>query len=235
MINFRYLHTVVFLVLGFFSLYAQDQTERLNKLLQRRSELQRSISYYQKELREVELEISQLQSNDQPQIVSESNQKIVAEAGANGAILRQDPNINSQELAQIPANATIYVHHEYKGMYFKVTYYGQEGWVNYTQIATHPEVDALINTPKQNNTTTKVLTVDESDPKFQRLEKIYGKEDAVKLMNHQLWKGMSHGQARESIGKPVSQTRENTSKGLKEEWNYNDKKLIFLNGSLISW
>jgi hypothetical protein len=121
-------------------------------------------------------------------------------------------------------------------MYFKATYYGQEGWINYTKIESHPEIDAMIKKPNQSNTSsTIVFSVDEDDPKYQRLLKIYGKDKAVKMMNGQLWKGMSHGQARESIGKPVSQTRENTSKGLKEEWTYPTQKLIFLNGSLLTW
>jgi hypothetical protein len=217
--------------------FGQDNTDRLNKLKQRRAELQRSISYYQKELREVELEINQLKSpSTEPTIVSESNQKIVATCGEQGAILRLSPNIQSPEVIQIPPKATIYVHHENKGMYFKATYYGQEGWINYTKIESHPEIDAMIKKPNQSNTSsTIVFSVDEDDPKYQRLLKIYGKDKAVKMMNGQLWKGMSHGQARESIGKPVSQTRENTSKGLKEEWTYPTQKLIFLNGSLLTW
>jgi hypothetical protein len=216
--------------------FGQDNTERIKKLQQRKAELQRSISYYQKELREVDLEIQQLKKpSAQPTIVSESNQKIVATCGDQGAILRLSPSVQSPEITQIPAKATVYVHHENKGMYFKATYYGQEGWVNYTKIESHPEIDAIINKPKQNQSSTVVLTVDENDPKYKRLLKIYGKEKAIKMMNKQLWKGMSHGQVRESIGKPVSQTRENTSKGLKEEWTYANQKLIFLNGSLLTW
>ncbi len=216
--------------------FGQNHADRINKLQQRKAELQRSISYYQQELKEVEQEIRQLKyQSEQPTVTSESNQKIVATCGEQGAVLRVSPNVQSPELKQIPPKATLYVHHENQGMYFKATYYGQEGWVNYTQIESHPEIDAIIQKPKHNTSTTLVLTVDENDPKYKRLLKIYGKETTVKLMNKQLWKGMSHGQVRESIGKPISQTRENTSKGLKEEWTYAKQKLIFLNGSLLSW
>lgn len=218
----------------------QNHTERLNQLLQRKTELERSISYYQKELREVEEEMAQIsqsqtQLQNQPIIVSESNEKIVATAGDDGAILRLSPSLNSPEVIAVPANATIYVAKEHQGLYFKATYYGKDGWINYTKIKSHPEIDALIKEPVKTDNGTVVLTVDENDEKYQRLLKIYGKDQAVKLMNNQLWKGMSHGQVRESIGKPISQTRENTPKGLQEEWTYSNKKLIFLNGSLLSW
>lgn len=218
-------------------LIGQTPTEKLNKLLQRKTELERSISFYQKELKEVEDKIEQFkksQAQAQPTIVSESGQKIVATVGDNGAVLRTSPSAQGIELMKVPANATIYVHHEHRGLYFKTTYYGKEGWINYTNIQSHPEIDAMIN-KTATTTTNQVVTVDESDPKYQRLLKIYGKEKAVKMMTKQLWKGMSHGQVKESLGKPVSQARENTAKGLKEEWNYSNQKLVFLNGSLLSW
>jgi len=169
------------------------------------------------------------------EIVSESGAKIVATTGDQGAILRQLPKTQSDSLKAIPANTTIYVHHEYQGMYFKVTYFGLEGWVNYTKIQAHPEIEAIIQSKENLNEDTTSITINESDPKFLRLKKIYGEDKARKMMSQQLWKGMSHGQVRESLGKPVSQTRENTAKGLKEEWVFEDRTLVFLNGTLISW
>ena len=71
--------------------------------------------------------------------------------------------------------------------------------------------------------------------KYKRLSKIYGHDDAVKIINHKLWKGMSTGQIRESAGNPLSVSRENTPKGLLETWSYSDKTLKVLNGSLDSW
>jgi hypothetical protein len=218
-----------------FGMSTQAQDDRLTKLTQRRAELQRSIAYYQKELREVELEIDQLNHKPSNTIVAnDKGQKITTTVGDQGAIMRVEPTLSSPEIMQIPANATIYVHRVHQGLYFKVTYFGKEGWVNYTQIESLPEIDALVNEPKTNSTTT-VLKVDENDPKYKRLLGIYGKENALKMMNGVLWSGMSQGQARESVGKPLSQTRENTSKGLKEDWEYADKKLVFLNGNLVSW
>ncbi len=230
----KYLLTL-FIVLSQFLLMAQN-SEDLNKLIQRKKELQRSITYYQKELQEVESKIVKLQtSHSQPIIVTESGHKIIATTGENGATLRMSPSVQGAEIMSIPANTTIYVHHEHNGMYFKTTYYGKEGWVNYTNIESQPEIDAMIQTPKNINTSTRVVTVDEKDPKYQRLSKIYGKEKAIKIINKTLWKGMSHGQVKESLGKPISSTKKNTPKGLEEEWSYSGQKLIFLNGTLLTW
>ncbi len=190
------------LLLSQIFLFAQNKTADVNKLLHRKAELERSISYYQKELQEVKIKIENLKNaTPTTEIVSESGQKIVAETGANGAILRSSPNLQAAEIMKIAANTTIYVHHEHQGMYFKTTYYGKEGWVNYTSIESHPEIDAMIQQPKATSTTTRVVTIDEKDPKYQRLAKIYGREKAVKMINKELWKGMSHGQVKETLGK----------------------------------
>lgn len=231
----KYLVTSIILLSQIF-LFAQNQTANLNKLLHRQAELERSISYYQKELKDVKIKIENLRNaTPTTEIVSESGQKIVAETGDKETVLRLSPNAQAAEIMKIPANTTIYVHHEHQGMYFKTTYYGKEGWVNYTSIESHPEIDAMIQKPKASSSTTKIVTIDEKDPKYQRLAKIYGREKAVKMINKDLWKGMSHGQVKETLGKAPSQTRENSPKGLKEEWTYPNQKLIFLNGTLLSW
>lgn len=231
----KYLLTTIIILLQI-SLIAQTNTEQVNKLLQRKAELKRSISFYQNELKEVELKIQELeQAPVTPTIVSESGEKIVATVGANGAVLRMSPNVQSTELMQIPANETVYVHKEQQGLYFKATYYGKEGWISYTNIESHPEIEAIVSKRIETNTATRVFEVDETDPKYQRLLKIYGKEKAVKIVSKQLWKGMTHGQLKESLGKPLSQTRENSAKGLKEVWTYSEQEIIFLNGTLLSW
>ena len=44
---------------------------------------------------------------------------------------------------------------------------------------------------------------------------------------------MSQGMAIESIGRPKNTTKTTTNRGIREEWIYDDKKLIFVNGSLF--
>ena len=228
---------IVSILLSQCSLFAQSDLEKLNKLSKRKTELERSISFYQNELKDVDLKIQKIKQSQalaNVTVVTESGQKIIATVNANTS-LRLSPNVNATEIIAVPNGATIYVHREHNGLYFKATYYGKEGWINYTKIETHPEIDAMIAQPKASASQTKVLTVDKSDPKYLRLKKIYGEQKAIKMMNKVLWKGMSHGQVRETLGKTISQTKNNTPKGLEEEWVYSNQKLIFLNGSLVSW
>ena len=89
-------------------LFAQSNTEKVNKLLQRKTELERSISYYQKELKEVEEKIFKLKSTPvATTIVSESGQKIVATVGGNGATLRLSPSAQGAEVIKIPAKTVV--------------------------------------------------------------------------------------------------------------------------------
>lgn len=228
---------IIGVLLSQFSLFAQSDAEKLNKLSNRKAELERSISFYQNELTEVNLKIQkikQTQALAAVTIVTESGQKIIATVNQN-TVLRLSPNVNATEVIAVPKDATIYVHHEHNGLYLKATYYGKEGWINYTKIHSQSEIDAMINAPKASSSETKILTVDKSDPKYLRLKNIYGEQKAIKMMNKVLWKGMSHGQVRETLGKTISKTKNNTPKGLEEEWVYSSQKLIFLNGSLVSW
>ena len=226
-------------------LFGQSKQQQVNQLLHRKANLERTILSAQREMKEIDAQIQQLQQvQTQPIIVTESGQKIVATLTDKEAVLHTAPNSQSPEILKIPAKATVYVHHEYKGLYLKTTYYGKEGWLNYNNIQTHPEIDAMIKktslpststSTTVTTTTTTVVTLDENSPKFKRLSKLYGPEKAVRIINKELWKGMTHGQVRESMGKPNSQTQENTDKGLKEKWTYSDKTLTFLNGALSSW
>lgn len=227
-----------FILLSQLPLLAQTVHPDLDSLLSQKSKFQDSISYYQDQLVKIESQIDALRPAEKKvEIVTESGAKIVATVGDSGAILRDQPKSQSNELKQIPAHATIYVHQEYQGLYFKVTYFGQEGWVNYTKIEAHPDIEAIIQSQENLNkpNPSNAIDINEADPKFLRLKKIYGEDKAMKMMTQQLWKGMSHGQVRESLGKPVSQSRENTPKGLKEEWVFEDRTLVFLNGTLITW
>jgi len=232
---------IIVLLVSQFSAIAQTREEKIDKLLHRKAELERSLLYYQKELKEVNAKIQQLkQVSTTPVFVSESGDKIVATVGSKATSLHTQPNTQSPVIITVPANTTIYIHKEHKGLYFKATYYGKEGWVNYTSLQPQADIDALVqksvsSTTGVKTTTTKVIVMDETNPKFKRLSKIYGAEKAVKIINKDLWKGMSHGQVKESLGKATSVTTANTDKGLKEEWVYPNRKLTFLNGTLLSW
>ncbi len=164
-----------------------------------------------------------------------SNGDIVAKTAETGGILRDEPMGN--EIMKIPANSTIYVKREHQNLYFKVTYNGKSGYLSYNSIESNREIDMVL-TKKKNPSTTTTNTTNTTNPnnkKLESLSKVYGKEKAIKLVNGELWEGMSPGMVIESIGRPTNSTKEDSDWGSKEIWIYKNKELTFINGALKRW
>jgi len=230
---------VIFIALTSLQAISQTTTDQINTLLKRKADLERTIIKSQSEIKRIDAQIEALKNatSTSVQFVTEINGKIIATTGANGAILRESPAATATEVVKIAPNTTFYIHRERQGVYAKATYSGKEGWVNYNSIKKDAEIDELFGKKKAVpvQQTVKVVRVKADDPKFKRLEKIYGAEKAVHIINKEMWKGMSHGMVKEALGKPIKKTQENTAKGLKEVWTYADRTITFVNGSLISW
>lgn len=164
---------------------------------------------------------------------------ISAQVSAGGSILRDAPNSMGNTVLNIPAGANIQVYREQQNLYFKVSYGGKTGYVSYSTIEQNNEIDNYLSgktsTPKNNSTTAIVRKVDESDPKYQKLKKLYGQDTAIRLMNSELWTGMSPGMVLESIGKPNSKQTQTNSSGNVELWIYNDVTVEFSNGEVTKY
>ncbi len=169
---------------------------------------------------------------------NDNNDIIVAKVMSGGSILRDIPSSTGKTLVSIPGNETISVYKNQQNLYFKVSYKGQIGYVSYSTIEQNQEIDDFLagkEPIKQPVTTSVVRTVNEKDPRFQKLVKLYGHENAVKIINGELWQDMSGGMVLESIGKPNSKNSNNTPDGIKEQWIYSDYNLDFINGELKNW
>lgn len=167
-----------------------------------------------------------------------NNDFIVAQVMSGGSILRDAPASTGKTILTIPANETIHVFRNQQNLYFKVSYKDQIGYVSYSTIAQNQEIDDFLSGKepvKKPITTTTIRTIDDKDPRYQKLVKLYGQDNAVKIMNGELWQGMSYGMVLESIGKPNSKTSANSPEGVKEQWIYNDYSLDFKNGELKNW
>ena len=231
---------IIFLVvLTAIQAVSQTTTDKINNLLKRKADLERTIIKSHSEIKRIDAQIEALKNatSTEVQFVTEINGKIIATTGTKGAVLRQSPVATASEIIKIAPYTTFYIHREYRGIYAKATYAGKEGWVNYNSIKKDAEIDELFGKKKALpiQKSPKVVRVNTDDPKFKRLEKIYGAEKAVHIINKEMWKGMSHGMVKEALGKPLKKTQENTNKGLKEVWNYADRTITFVNGSLVSW
>jgi hypothetical protein len=214
------------------------QLDSLNAI---RKNIQLKIKDYQGQLQIIKQQVDDLEAKKASMTASssQSGDFIVAKVMSGGAVLRDSPNSTGKTLLTIPGNETINVYRSQQNLYFKVSYKGQTGYVSYSTISQNQEIDDFLAgkepVKQTTTTTTTVRTVNESDPRYQKLVKLYGKDRALKIMNNELWQGMSYGMVLESIGKPNSKNSDNTPDGMKEQWLYNDYTLEFLNGELKNW
>lgn len=225
--------TAALLVSSVFNLTAQEK--KLDSLKNLKSSIQVQIRNLQTELMSVNKQIENLEQ--QKNAVAQNT--IPAKVSSGGAILRDAPNAMGNTVASIPGGASIQVFREQSNLYFKVSYNGKTGYVSYSTIEQNQAIDDYLsgknNEVKSTSTTTIIRSVDEKDPKYQKLLKLYGKETAVRIMNGEVWNGMSPGMVLESKGKPVSKLTSTDATGNIETWNYSDIMVIFKNGEVSSF
>jgi len=230
----RYLFIIIF---GIITISSFSQNKTYDQLRIERIQLTNEITNLQARLKAVNAEMEKLK-NGTANVVFEGsgNNRIEAKVGSGGAILRDKSSSTGNILAAIKAGESILLYKEKNGSYIKAAYNGQLGWVSYTSISSNAELNNYMKGKTSKPTsTTSISTVDVNSDRYKRISKLYGHEKAVKIINKQLWKGMSHGMVVESLGQPSNRTSVNSSEGLKEEWKYPSKTIKFLNGELISW
>jgi len=233
-----FLLTTVFAVLNSFGQLTLKQIDKkLDSLQTAKLTTQQRIAAYQDQLNQINKEIADLTNRKKNLLVDVMGDFIQAKTGSGGSVLRDKPSSLGNIIVNIPANTDIKVYKEQQNLYFKVNYKGQEGYVNYSTIAPNQEIDDFLSGKPSNlqvktQSTTVVRSVNENDPKYQKLVKLYGKDIAIRIMNNEVWEGMTLGMTIESIGKPNNKTNLTTEEGVKEIWEYNNYKLEFFNGSL---
>jgi hypothetical protein len=239
---------IILLIVGYLS-NAQNLTQinkQLDSLNNLRKNIQVKIKDLQDQLHDVKIKIDGLEAKKVAMTNASSSTNatpqeeiIIAKVMSGGAILRDAPSSTGKTLVTIPGNETISVYKSQQNLYFKVSYKGQIGYLSYSTIEQNQQLDDYLSgkeVVKQNpSSTTVIRTVNETDPRYQKLLKLYGKEKAVKIMNGILWQGMSYGMVLESIGKPNTKNSTNTSDGVKDQWIYSDYNLDFINGELKNW
>lgn len=70
---------------------------------------------------------------------------------------------------------------------------------------------------------------------YSRLSEEYGEKNTKKILNGEIWYGMSQDMTKESIGEPLTRSTTTGIYGIREQWNYEGKYLIFENNFLTFW
>jgi hypothetical protein len=212
---------------------AQSQDKKLDSLKNVKSSIQVQIRNLQSELMKVNKQIEAIEQQKHPVSQTTVNGKVTS----GGAVLREEPSSMGKTICDIPGGQAIVVYMEQSNLYFKVTYNGKTGYVSYATIEQNQAIDDFlagkVQEQKNPTSTTIVRKVDEKDPKYQKLLKLYGKDNAVKIMNGEIWNGMSPGMVLESKGKPSSNQTVTDAAGNEDIWNYSNMSIHFKNGEVF--
>lgn len=230
---------ILFFLLVIITINSVAQNKTYDQLRIERIQLTNEISSLQARLKAVNVEMEKLK-NGTANVVFEGsgNNRIEAQTGSGGTILRDKSSSTGNIIASIKAGEAILLYKEKNGSYIKAAYNGQLGWVSYTSLKTNTELNNYMKgkaTSTKPTSTTSVSTVDVNSDRYKRVAKLYGHEKAVKILNKQLWKGMSHGMVVEALGQPSKRKSVNTPEGMKEDWTYSNRNIVFVNGELKSW
>ncbi len=229
---------IITLVLIAVQLKSQNSGNDLNSLTLEKKNIESQIEALKVRLSQVNSKIASLNSGTSTIILSStSNGLINGTVSTGGATFRNAPSTSGQIITTLKEGETIYLYNEVNNLYIKAKYYGKDGWISYLNLKSTPEIEELMNAENKTPTNTaqpatKIRTVDTNSPTYKRLVKIYGSSNTIKIMNGEIWKGMSHGMVMESLGQPTEQKTNKTEKGLEEIWKYGNKEIIFLNGSV---
>ena len=236
--QFRYLFLLFTIFLIYNPLFSQTLEQariKLDSLYAVQKEQQVKIMNLQESLLNTKQQIEKYE-DIKNQFENKNNSiKIKANVVQEGGTLRDAPFATSNNIGTIKENETFYVTGYSQNLYFRVLYKGKTGYLNYSSIASNPEIDNILIEENTKNNSTIVRQVDFNDPKYKRLAKVYGKDITIRIMNKELWEGMSPGMVIESIGKPINKASSNSDKGKNEQWIYNDRTLSFINGELKDW
>jgi len=235
---------ILFFIFSGNTVLGQDTKDINSKLEQ----IQLSIEAINIKINNMQHELQQLQKDVaaiKQQKSGSSNSSPVADqsvikttVNSLGGVLREKPSSTGGEIARIAPNTPVSVHRYQRNLYFKVEYKGKTGYLNYSSISSHPEIDKFLveeNKRKEQQKNAQEQKLAKENPRLARLTKLYGKEKATKIINKQLFTGMSHGMVMEALGRPIDQKKTTSGAGLREEWTYDNKILIFLNGELKEW
>lgn len=230
------------LILLPFTLFSQLTLKQIDKKLDSlqtaKLNTQQRIAAYQEQLKNINKEIEELKNQKSYLMAQSTNEYFIGKTSSGGAILRDKPSVLGKEIITIPPHTEIKVYKEHDNLYLKASYNNLEGYVNYSTLEPNKEIDDFLagkDTPSyKNNTENKTIirNINEKDPKFQKLSKLYGRDIAIRIMNKEVWEGMSPGMLIESIGNPNQKTSLQTNEGIKENWEYNDYTIVLFNGSV---
>ena len=193
----------------------QSQNPELQELKKIKTKLQNEKVRLTDSIKKIELRINYLNSNQN--IKTSSSENYIETRTRIRTIVKDKPDTFGSVIGYIAEETKIRVY-DYKNEYWLVK---TDSLVGYTS-----EIFLLSN---------KEMTQRKKLGDTEEILKKYGNEIGKKIINHNIWIGMTFEMARLSVGSPNEINKTTGNWGVHEQWVYDNKYLYFENGKLSSW
>jgi len=151
------------------------------------------------------------------------------------AKFKTEPSLLGNVLFTLPPGTVLGVKFDSVSNYLLGEYKGQSGYIHLLYFKSIPkEIQSQIDALKWKEAVKRKHADKEADKA--KLIKKWGKQNAARISDGEIWIGMTDGMAEASLGKPKDINRSTFSFGVHEQWVYPyGKYLYFENGKLKSW
>ena len=205
----------------------------INQLNQSKNLIESQIDSLETEREELIDKISELRSQvNKTKLESEREKGVPTKISMIGGRLRDKPSSNGNVIVDLEENDEVLIYDWFQKPYVKASYEGEVGYISYGSLKENQFVRQI----KSQIQEKEFQKIQENSPKLARLIKEYGESTANRLIDGEIWIGMSDEMAREALGRPNDINRTTTSYSVREQWVYpNGKYLYFEDGVLDSW
>jgi len=232
----RYISFTVFLFLLPGILLAQEVdslNSEINQLDQNKNLIESKIDSLEAEREELVDKISELRSQvNKIKLENERETGVPTKISMIGGRLRDKPSSNGNVIVELEENDEVFIYDWFQKSFVKASYEGKVGYISYGSLKENQFVRQIKSEIKEK----EIQKIQENNPKLARLIKEYGESTAKRLIDGEIWIGMSDEMAREALGRTNDINRTTTSYSVREQWVYpNGKYLYFEDGVLDSW
>ena len=232
----RFVSLSIFLFLLPGSLLAQEVdslNSEINQLNQNKNLIDLQIDSLEAEREKLVDKISELRSQiNKIKLENKREEGVPTKISMIGGKLRYKPSANANIIIELEENDELLVYDWFQKPYVKASYEGKVGYISYGSLKENQFVRQIKSQIREQ----ELQQIQENNPKLDRLIKEYGESTAKRLIDGEIWIGMSNEMAREALGRPNDINRTSTSYGVREQWVYpNGKYLYFEDGVLDSW
>lgn len=228
--------TISILLISQNSLNAQSVEEinlKIDSLLVRISSLDNTIDSLTSLKNDLNMELSNYREQvSEIEFENEKNNGIEAKVSAMGGKMRDGPSIQGNIIVELKKDDIVLVYDWYESPYFKVSFDGKIGYLSKSSLIPNDLINSYTEVERQE----AIEARRNSNPELARLTDKFGRRVAERIINKEIWIGMTSEMALEARGRPQDVNRSVYSFGVHEQWVYpRGVYLYFEDDILTSW